>query len=318
MNDRGFLLSIIIVNWNGGQVLLDCLESVFACAHPFPFEVIVVDNASTDGSPEQVAERFPQVRLVRNSKNVGFAGGNNRGLEMAQGRYWLLLNSDTRVPDDALEILLEEMDSHPETGVMGCCLIFPDGHLQRSFGEFPNLLTEILDQTMLHRLVTACKMRGGAYDRAHEVDWVTGACMLVRKEVFAQIGGLDEGYHMFLEDVDWCLRARQAGWRVRYTPRARVVHIKGFSSQSVMPQMIVEDQYSAFRFFRKHHGPSRVLALRAIVSLGCLVRGFRWTVLALRRKEGASGRLNAYREVLRRTWTDRAYNHGGIENGSRG
>jgi GT2 family glycosyltransferase len=318
MNDRGLLLSIIIVNWNGGQVLLDCLESIYSRVHPFAFEVIVIDNASTDGSPEQVAGRFPQVHLARNSENLGFAGGNNRALEMAHGRYRLLLNSDTLVLDDALEILLEEMDSHPKTGIMGCRLHFPEGHLQRSFGGFPNLFTELLDQTMLHRLITACRMRGGAYDKPHEVDWVTGACMLVRQEVFAQIGGLDEGYHMFLEDVDWCLRAREAGWRVRYTPRARIVHIKGFSSRLVMPRMIVEDQYSAFRFFRKHRGPSGEPILKAIVSLGCLVRGLRWAVLALLRRDGAADRLNAYREVLRRTWTDRAYYHGGIENESRG
>jgi len=314
MGDQVMLLSIIILNWNGGQVLIDCLESIYARSHRFAFEVIVVDNASTDGSPDRVATEFPQVRLLRNKRNLGFAGGNNRGLEVAQGRCLLLLNNDTIVLNDALEVMLDEMEAHPEVGILGCRLLNPDASLQRSCGIFPNLLTEFLDQTMLHRLFPLYKMGHRTYDAPREVDWVTGACMLVRREVYEQVGGLDEGFHMFLEDVDWCMRVRRAGWQVRYTPAARIIHLKGYSSQSVLPHMLVEDQRSAYRFFRKHYGPLRVWAMYPIVTLGCLVRGLFWAVRWLlgQRKE-AAGRLWAYGEILRRTWVDRSFVRGRIE-----
>lgn len=301
-------LSIIILNWNGGPVLLDCLASIYEHPASLPFEVIVVDNASTDGSPEQAAARFGQVRLLRNKRNLGFAAGNNRGMAIARGRYFLLLNNDALVLDGALDALIAEAQAYPEAGIIGPKLINPDGTLQRSCGIFPSLLTELLDQTMLHRLFPLYKMRYRAYQAPREVDWVTGACMLVRRELYEQIGGLDEGFHMFLEDVDWCLRARRAGWVVRYTPKATVVHLKGYSSRSVLPDMLVEDQRSVFRFFRKHYSRHRVWALRFIVSAGCVVRGMFWALQALiSRRELAAARLRAYGGILRRTWTDRAF-----------
>jgi len=308
MGNPAVSLSIIILNWNGGQVLQDCLASIYDHPASLSFEVIVVDNASTDGSPERATARFPQVRLLRNERNLGFAAGNNRGMAVARGRYFLFLNNDTLVLDGALDALVAEAQAHPEAGIIGPKLLNPDGSLQRSCGTFPGLLTEFLDQTMLHRLFPLYKMGYRAYQAPREVDWVTGACMLVRREVYEQIGGLDEGFHMFLEDVDWCLRARQAGWKVWYTSRARVVHLKGHSSQPVLPRMLVEDQRSAYRFFRKHYGPSQVWALRFIVSLGCIVRGMFWAARGLvGGRETAAGRLRAYGEILRRTWTDRAF-----------
>ncbi|MBN1483088.1 MAG: glycosyltransferase family 2 protein [Chloroflexia bacterium] len=303
-----FDLSIVIVNWNGGQVLLDCLESIYARTHSFGLEVIVVDNASSDGSPERAAADYTQVRLLRSEHNLGFAGGNNLGLEAARGRYLLLLNNDTVVLEDALEAMLAEIESRPEVGILGCRLLNPDGSLQRSCGMFPSLLTEFLDQTMLHRLFPTYKIGRWDYNSARPVDWVTGACLLVRRKTYEQIGGLDEGYFMFLEDVDWCQKAWRAGWQVFYTPAAEIVHLKGHSSRPVLPRLLVVDQASGYRFFRRHHGRGQVWALRLIVSLGCLVRGAFW---ALRRllgqREEAAGRLRAYGEILRRTWLDRAF-----------
>ncbi len=300
-------LSIIIVNWNGGQVLLDCLASIYAHTPPLPFEVIVVDNASTDGSPERVAAGFPQVRLIQAGRNLGFAGGNNLGLQAAQGRFLLLLNNDTLVREKALGRMVAAMQADPSIGILGCRLLNPDGTLQRSCGLFPTLWTKFLDLTMLYRLVPVYRLGHWDYAGERDVDWLSGACLLLRREVYEQIGGLDEGYFMYLEDADLCRRAWQAGWRVHFTPTAEVVHLKGHSSRPALPRLLVEDQRSAYRFFRKHYGPGRVQALRLVATLGCLVRIAFWGGRALLGQQEATGRLRAYREILRRSWCDRTF-----------
>lgn len=301
-------LSIVIVNWNGGQAVLDCMESIFVYAPSVPFEVLVVDNASTDGSADRIAEKFPQARVFWLPANSGFAAGNNYGMERATGRLFLLLNNDTQVTRGSLDALLVEAESHPEAGLLGPRLLYPDGSLQPSAGIFPNLWTEFLDQTMLHRLVPTYKLGEAYYANAGEVDWLTGACLLVRRKMVDRIGGMDQGYFMFLEDVDWAWRAREAGWRVRYTPAAEIIHRKGHSSKQALGEMLEEDQRSMYRFFRCNYGASRLFALRLIVSLGCLVRGAFWTIRGLlgKRRE-ATERIRAYTRIFFRTWVDRSY-----------
>ncbi len=309
MTSENVVISIIIINWNGGLILLDCLESVFSHPPEFPFEVIVFDNNSKDGSPKSVETLFPQVKLIRSPKNLGFSGGNNRAFEIASGKYWLLLNNDTVVLDDALNILIQEIKLKTDVGILGPRLLNRNGSLQPSAGIFPNLLTEFLDQTMLYRIFPVYKLGDWDYEQPREVDWITGACFLVRREVYELIGGLDTGYFMFLEDVDWCLRTWKSGWKVQYTPAASILHIKGHSSQSILGCMLIEDQRSTYRFVRKHYGPTRVWGFRLMASFGAIVKCIFWGVRGAMgsSKEQALIRIKAYLKILRHSWFDHSF-----------
>jgi len=309
MASEDVVLSIVIVNWNGGQVLLDCLDSIFAHPPVFPFEVIVFDNGSQDGSPDRLETLFPQVYVSRSSKNLGFSGGNNRAFEISRGRYLLLLNNDTLILKDALSVMVAEIERDPHVGVLGPRMLNPDGSLQPSAGIFPNLMTEFLDQTMLYRFIPIFKLGNWDYTQPRDVDWLTGACLMIRREVYKQVGGLDPGYFMFLEDVDWCLRIWQSGWRVRFTPAASIIHLKGHSSQAILSRMLIEDQRSTYRFVRKHFGKANVWGFRLIASLGVILRSFFWggrAILGLNQDQ-AFNRLKAYIEIFRRSWFDRSF-----------
>lgn len=303
-------LSVMIVNWNGGEVLLDCIGSVFHNPPTCSFEVILVDNASSDDSLMKAAQEFPGLHIILNEVNKGFAAGNNRAAQAAQSELFLLLNSDTRVQPGAIDRLIEEIKAFPQTALVGPKLLNSDGSLQPSRGIFPNLLTEFLDNTLLYRAVPVLKGGKQLYTQAGPADWISGACFLVRREAYEQVGGLDEGYFMFLEDVDFCRRLKLAGWEVRYTPAAEVIHRKGFSSQPVLPEMLLEDQRSAYRFFRLHYGAPYVWAERLIVSFGCLVRGLAWLSVAIvrqRHRSHAMRRVRALFEIFRRSWIDPAF-----------
>ncbi len=217
-------ISIIIVNWNTRDVLCDCLRTLYQQAGGIDFEVIVVDNASTDSSAEMVKVRFPNVILIENHENRGFAAANNQGMAIARGRYVLLLNSDTVVPDDTMPKMVAFAYNHPEAAVVGCRVLNPDGTLQPTCFMFPSLLNMVLSSTYLYKLFPGSKFFGRErmtwWDRndAREVDVVTGCFMLVRREAIEQIGLLDEYFFMYGEETDWCYRFKQAGWKVIFTP----------------------------------------------------------------------------------------------------
>ena len=289
-------------------MLEQCLRSLLETKQAIDFEIIVVDNASQDSSLEMLSG-YPQVVVIENDTNVGFAVANNQGMRIARGQYFLLLNSDTIVTDHALATMVAFMRSHPEAGALGCKLLNPDGTLQRSCGMFPTLFTEFLDQTMLHVIFPIYKLGYWDYSDAREVDWATGACMLVRRQAIEEIGGLDENIYMFYEDIDWCYRLRKAGWKVFYTPEAEVMHLKGQSSESVLPRMLVIDQQSTYYFFGKHYSRWRVQALRLVTSLGVIVRSVFWAAKWLSQggRAKAKERLRGYQQILYRTWMDHEY-----------
>ncbi|MER3457620.1 MAG: glycosyltransferase family 2 protein, partial [Chloroflexota bacterium] len=226
-------LSIIIVNWNTRDLLAACLESIErslssddGAGMKLQAEIIVVDNGSTDGTVEMLRRDYPDVRLIENRHNVGFARANNQGLAASRGRYLLLLNTDAFLRGPALARLVRFMEEHPEAGVVGPRLYFGDGTLQHSCYAFPTLATEFYGAVGLDRLFPRSRLFGryrlGYWDMrdVREVDVVMGACLMARREVFEQIGGLDERFFMYSEEVDWCYRARQAGWRIYYVPQA--------------------------------------------------------------------------------------------------
>ena len=225
------LVSVIVVNWNTKDLLEDCLASVETHLAQTPHEIIVVDNGSTDGSADLLASRFPQARLIANEKNLGFGRANNQGMEVARGDLLLLLNSDARLPDGSICALAERLRQRPEVGVAGPRLEDASGKLQPSayrFGSIPLMLVEELGlYKLLPRERAASLLLGGywSHDAERRVDWVVGACMLVRAEVFRATGGFDPSIFLYGEEEEWCGRIAEAGWRILYSPCARVTHL---------------------------------------------------------------------------------------------
>ena len=297
-------LSVIIVNWNVRDLLRRCLHSILANLPTGQLEVIVVDNGSTDGSAEMVRTEFPQVHLLANPDNRGFTGANNQGLAVARGRYVLLLNPDTEVVGDALETLVAFADAHPDVGVVGPQLLNPDGTVQSSRRRFPTLATALLESTWLQpyaprRLLARYYVLDRPDDEVQDVDWVTGAALMARREAVEQVGPLDEGFFMYSEELDWCRRFRAAGWRVVYLPTARIIHHEGKSSEQVLPARHIHFQTSKIRYFRKYHGPAAAEVLRLVLLGNYLwqigVEGAKW-LLGHKRPLRAE-RIAAYRQV---------------------
>jgi len=272
-------LSVIIISHNTRELTANAVESVLRSNTRYRFEVIVVDNASTDGSAEAIAARFPEVRLVRNAKNVGFARANNQAIRLARGRYILLLNSDTVVRPDTFETMLDFMEAHPRVGAAGCKVLLPDGSLDKACRRgFPTPAASFYYVFGLARLFPK-SARFNAYhlghldpDTDHPVDCLVGAFMLVRRETIGQVGLLDERFFMYGEDVDWCFRIRQAGWDIHYWPRTSIVHYKRASWGRRPARVIREFHRSMWLFHRKHFAARYPFYVNALVGLGIGVR----------------------------------------------
>lgn len=299
-------LSILIVNWNVRDLLRRCLYSILANLPSCQLEIIVVDNGSTDGSVEMVRMEFPQVCLIANPDNRGFPAANNQGLGIAQGRYVLLLNPDTEVVGNALETMVAFADAHPDVGVVGPQLLNPDGTVQSSRRRFPTLATAVFESTWLQpyaprRLLERYYVLDRPDDAIQDVDWVTGAALMARREAIEQVGPLDEGFFMYSEELDWCRRFRDAGWRVVYLPTAQVIHYGGKSSEQVLPARHIHFQASKIRYFQKYHGATAAGFLRAVIVGNYLwqigVEGAKW-LLGHKRPMRAE-RIAAYRRVVR-------------------
>jgi N-acetylglucosaminyl-diphospho-decaprenol L-rhamnosyltransferase len=263
-------VSVIVVSWNVWGWLAPCLVSIRHALGRLEGEIIVVDNASTDGTPERVREAFPDVRLLVNPANRGFPAANNQGMAVARGRYFFLLNPDTVVLDQAIEDLVTFADAHPDVGVVGPQLLNPDGSVQSSRRRFPTFWTALFESTWWQpwaprRILARYYVLDRPDHEIQEVDWVTGAAMLVRREVVERVGPMDEGFFMYAEELDWCRRIRQAGWRVFYYPPAKVIHYGGRSSDQVPALQHLAFQRSKIRYFRKHHGPWAAAALQAFL-----------------------------------------------------
>ena len=303
-------LSICIVSWNTRDLLEACLRSVFADPDSDGWQVLVVDNASSDGSADMVEDRFPRAELIRSPENLGFSRGNNLALERAAGRCLLLLNSDTAVDAGALGGLVDYLDSDPGAGAIGPRLVYPDGSLQLSCGRTPGLHSEIVHKLLLHRIFPFFRLGRWPHGERRKVGWVTGACLMVRREAAAETGFLDPGIFMCFEDLDWCMRLRKKGWSVVYLPSSRVVHLDGQSIRKNLGEMLVVSQQSLFYLFEKHFGMGRLHVLRLLTVIEMLLRSALWIAPALlssRLGNEGGQRLRAYWRILQRTVTDRSY-----------
>jgi N-acetylglucosaminyl-diphospho-decaprenol L-rhamnosyltransferase len=250
-------LSIVIVNYNAQKHLEDCLESLTSSPPATPHQIIVVDNASADGSVEAIRARWPGITLVELPANVGFAAGNNAGIRASDGALLLLLNNDTIVPAGAIDALVDRLLAHPDAAVAGPRLIDDAGRAELSFGPMISPLNEVRQKVMvrLHGLGVAAASRWveGATRRERYVDWVSGACLLVHRADAEQAGLLDERYFLYTEDVDFCAAIRERGRRVLFTPSAEIVHLRGRSRSTAAATMNAAYRRSHIAFYEKHH-----------------------------------------------------------------
>jgi N-acetylglucosaminyl-diphospho-decaprenol L-rhamnosyltransferase len=312
-------LSVIIVSWNVRDLLRRCLLSLRPSLSDSPAqgetasEVVVVDNGSRDGSPEMVAADFPEVRLIRNLENRGFTAANNQGLAVSRGRQLLLLNPDTEVVGNAVATMAAYLEAYPRVGALGPQLRYPDGRLQSSRRRFPTLSTALVESTVLQEwghdnpILRRYYMADTPDNAVQPVDWVVGACLMVRREAFEQVGGLDEGFFMYSEELDWCHRIKDAGWEIVYLPTATVIHYEGKSSEQVVAARHIYFQNSKVRYFRKYHGRVQGGIVRAFL---LATYGFQWVREGLKWLVGhkrplRAERMRAYSMVLRSGLTTR-------------
>jgi GT2 family glycosyltransferase len=228
-------LSIIIINYNNSKLLKDCIVSISTSTKKINFEIIVVDNASSDDSIRMMEESFPDISLIKNKENLGFTKANNQGMEASKGRYCVLLNNDTLVKDGALDRLVEFMDANPLAGACGPKLLNVDGSAQRqgSILSLPFWKSE----------------------KSRETSFIMGACLLVRREVIEKVGKLDEGFFFYNEDLDWCRRIKSTGWKIFIVPDAEIVHFGGYSTKRTFnKRMFVEGFRGGLYFCKKHYG----------------------------------------------------------------
>lgn len=255
-----------------------CLESIRKQTFRHDIEVIVADNASSDGSRKMLAEEFPDVRVVAHSTNLGFCAGNNRAVPATSGRYVLFLNSDTIVTEGAFDAMIDFADAHPEVGIVGPKLLNEDGSLQYSCRRFPNLGAGFFRNTPLGRLFPKNRftqdylMTDWDHASVRDVDWVSGAALMIRRDALEKTGGFDESFFMYCEDVDLCYRVHALGMRVVYFPEAVIYHIIGRSTNQVPTRMTYAFHRSMYRFYRKHYAASTPLYVRPLIIPGLVAR----------------------------------------------
>ncbi len=305
-------LAIVIVSWNVRQLLRSCLTSVFQSLYLSSLDgralsagVWVVDNNSADGTPQMVQERFPQVHLVANRENRGFAGGNNQAMEqaLAEGaQFLLLLNPDTAVRDRALETLVRFMEQAPAAGMAGARLVYGDGSFQHSAFRFPGLGQIVIDLFPVPARLHDTRLNGryprnwyAAQAPPFRVDHPLGAAMLARRQAVEAVGPMDTGFYMYCEEIDWAMRMWASGWEVYCVPEAEIVHYGGQSTSQIRTQSFKDLWHSRHRLYTKHYSATQVRLA------GRLVRAGMW----LRARRADSAELAAACREIAQLWTPR-------------
>jgi hypothetical protein len=245
-------VSIVIVSWNTANLLAACIDSILACHLGVSYEILVVDNCSSDGSQARLARDYPVVRLIQNSTNLGFSAATNIGILNSRGSLLLLLNSDTLINEASINGMVTFHHNNPNAGIVGGMLLNGDGSFQASYSRFPNLLQELLVASGIgHRLMRGYPLHRNP-DRVKRVDWVSGACLMVKREVFEDVGLFDEEYFMYSEEVDFQFRARKHGWSVYYLPSVQTIHLGGASQNRWQRRAMV--YRGKLLFYQKHYG----------------------------------------------------------------
>ena len=284
------MVSVIIVSWNAREYLMQCLASLSAETCRYPMEIIVVDNASSDDSADCAANSFPNVRLIRNTENVGFAKANNIGVSVSTGRYLCFINSDVKVLPNCVSGLVDYCEDHPKAGMVGPRIIGGDGNLHRSCRGFPTVWNMFCRALALDKIFSGGKIFTG-YSLAHwpqdslrPVDILTGCFWLIRREALIEVGLLDEGFFMYGEDMDWCKRFWAARWQVVFVPTSEAIHYGGASSANSPVRFYIERQRADLQYWKKHHSKLGVLGYFLISCLHLFLRAVGYSVAALLKK----------------------------------
>jgi len=250
-------LSVIILTWNSKEMLCSCLSSLYSSLKISEYEVIVVDNGSRDGTTTMIAGNFPEIKLIKNAFNRGVAPARNQGLQIAHGKYILLLDVDTTVTVGAIDTLIDYLDKHPTVGLVGPKLFYLDGQLQYSCRKFPTLWTKVLRRIPIkaaERFLADELYKNQNHNSIQEVDYIIGACQLIRRKAIEEVGYLDEAMFYGPEDVDYCLRLQKAGWKVIYNPQAVVIHKEQrITKKRFFSKITWKHILSLMRYFHKHH-----------------------------------------------------------------
>jgi hypothetical protein len=280
--DKPIDVSIIVVAWNVRELVRECLESTYAQTRGIDFEVIYVDNASKDGTVEMVRTQFPQVRIIENDENLGFIKANNQAIEVARGRYVLLLNSDTLVLDEAIQKTVAFADQNPDAAVVGCRVLNRDRSLQRACFMYPSLLNLVLAATYLYKVFPRSRFFGRErmswwnFDDVRDVEVVCGCYALVRKAAIDEVGVMDETYFVYGDDPDWCYRFHEKGWRVVFTPGASIVHYGGQTTKQMSDDFLLQLMGTKLLFIRMHRGRIEFALSCLAMSLYFLLRVPYW------------------------------------------
>lgn len=300
MNITTPIVSTIIVNYNTKELLRNAINSVVSNSHGLETEIIVVDNKSTDDSIVMLKENYPNVKVIQNNENLGFPKANNIGIKQSTGRYVLLLNSDTEIIGDCLQKCINYMDSHTYIGVLGCKLVLANGELDHACKRgFPTPEASLWYMLKMYKLFPGNKQFGQykmnhlSDDEINEVDSLTGAFMLLRREVIGEVGLLDEQFFMYGEDLDWCFRIKKAGWKVVYYPEALTIHYKGGSSKKKRYKTIYEFHRAMYLFYNKHYLKEYNTLITLLVYIGIGIKLSLVIILNLLKPAGLLNWLSA-------------------------
>ncbi len=298
------LVSVIIVSWNARDYLVQCLNSLTVETCRYPMEIIVVDNDSTDGSPESVEREFPHVRLIRSGANLGFAKANNLAIAESRGQYLCLVNSDVKVLKDCITRLVDYCEQHPKVGMAGPRVIGRDGKLQRSCRGFPGVWNMFCRAVALDMIFPKCKLFTGyhlwhwAQESEQPVDILTGCFWMIRREALASVGLLDESFFMYGEDMDWCKRFWMRGWHLMFVPSAEAIHYGGASSSNAPVRFYIEMQRADLQYWKKHFPLPAVACYFLICCLHQSLRAAGYLLVSIFRPAPGSGALHKLKRSL--------------------
>jgi N-acetylglucosaminyl-diphospho-decaprenol L-rhamnosyltransferase len=272
-------LSIVLVCWNNKAYLDPCLKSLYETGMQNSFDVIVVDNGSTDGSQQMLAEKYPQVKLIQNEGNLGLGKASNQGIEATQGRHVLLLNNDTIVNGAAFDAMVDFLEGHPRVGAVGGKILNPDGSVQSCYNYFSTLWEEFLIATRLGEKIRPGYPSVMIGNEIKSVDWMTSACLMVRRATLDEVGLLDEGYFIYGDEVDLQYRVKKAGWEIYYLPEATTIHYGGRSMTRWPRRKLV--YRGKMLFYKNHYGFLKTFILRLMFGIISLVKLAYWAIAYL-------------------------------------
>jgi hypothetical protein len=298
-------LSIAIVSYNTKDVLIDCIQSIHAHSAGIAFEIVVVDNHSQDGTVGAMRVAYPAITLIANSDNRGFAKAVNQACAVSRGRHVLLLNSDTIVKDKALATMVRYLDDHPDAGAVSCKQWTGDGHLNQTCFPFPSIHDHLFYSVLFKRVAPSMQAAAASAHvvdctQSQDVDWANGACLMVRRSLMQQLGGLDENFFMYFEDVDLCRRIHQQGYRVRHVAEAEIVHFVGCSSGRDRERLQLVWEFSRICYIEKHFSP-----VKRVIMKGWIAAGTGWRLIQSMWSEPETQRrrrIGSCLTTIRRLW----------------